>query len=40
LKGRIVAKKGVNWEHQYDERERDALTCVLEHLNPDTEHKE
>ena len=29
LKGRIVAKKSVGWEYQYDLREREALELVI-----------
>lgn len=32
LNGRIRAKQEVGREYQSDERERDALTCMLENL--------
>lgn len=37
LNGRIRAKQEVGWEYQYDVRERDALTRVLDEMNPGKE---
>lgn len=37
LTGRAELKGKQGWENQYDRRERDALSCVLEATNPESE---